>query len=57
MKNLEEQLSNLSRSNGSKQYDASVDLIVNDLKNKHHQEKAHLQNQYKISIDQIKVQV
>lgn len=57
MTNLEEQLTNLSRGNGSKQYDASVDLIVNDLKKKHHQEIANIQDQYKSTLDQIKSKV
>lgn len=57
MQNLEEQLTNLSRSNGSKQYDANVDLIINDLKKKHNQEIANLQDQYKSTLDQIKSKV
>lgn len=57
MTNLEEQLTNLSRGNGSKQYDTSVDLIVNDLKKKHHQEIANIQDQFKSSLDQIKSKV
>lgn len=57
MTNLEEQLTNLSRGNGSKQYDVNVDLIVNDLKKKHHQEIANIQDQYKSALDQIKSKV
>lgn len=57
MMNLEEQLINLSRSNGSKQYDTNVDFIVNDLRKKHHQEVANLQDQYKDVLEQIKSKV
>ncbi|KAE9538187.1 hypothetical protein AGLY_006159 [Aphis glycines] len=53
MKTLEEQLSNLSRNNGSRQYDTNVDCIINDLKKKHSQEVINLQNQYKSLIEQI----
>ncbi|VVC33896.1 Hypothetical protein CINCED_3A019370 [Cinara cedri] len=54
MVNLEEQLTNLSRSNGSKQYDTNVDFIVNDLKKKHSQEVANIQDQYKNVLEQMK---
>ncbi|XP_060862177.1 putative leucine-rich repeat-containing protein DDB_G0290503 isoform X2 [Metopolophium dirhodum] len=54
MKTLEEQLTNLSRNNGSRQYDTNVDCIVNDLKKKHKQEVVNLQNQYKSVIEQIR---
>lgn len=57
MRNLEEQLINLSRNSGSKQYDTNVDIIVNDLKKKHVQEVASLQDQYKSVIEQIKSKV
>lgn len=57
MRNLEEQLTNLSRNNGSKQYDTNVDFIVNDLKRKHSQEVANLQDQYKNLVEQIKSKV
>jgi len=57
MINLEEQLTNLSRNNGSKQYDTNVDFIVNDLKRKHNQEVANLQDQYKSIVEQIKSKV
>lgn len=57
MMNLEEQLINLSRNNGSKQYDTNVDFIVNDLRKKHHQEVTNLQEQYKDVLEQIKSKV
>lgn len=57
MINLEEQLTNLSRSNGSKQYDTNVDFIVNDLKKKHSQEITKIQDQYKNLLDQLKSRV
>lgn len=57
MKTLEEQLTNLSRNNGSRQYDTNVDCIINDLKKKHNQEVANLQEQYKNVIEQIKFKV
>lgn len=57
MKALEEQLINLSRNNGSRQYDTNVDCIVNDLKKKHNQEVVNLQNQYKSVIEQIRFKV
>ncbi|XP_026817802.1 protein PFC0760c-like [Rhopalosiphum maidis] len=53
MKTLEESLTNLSRNNGSRQYDTNVDCIVNDLKKKHSQEVINLQNQYKSVIEQL----
>lgn len=55
--NLEEQLNILSRNNGSKQYDTNADFIVNNLKKKHSQEVANLQEQYKDFIEQIKSKV
>lgn len=57
MKTLEEQLTNLSRNNGSRQYDTNVDCIVNDLKKKHKQEVVNLQNQYKSVLEQIRFKV
>lgn len=57
MKTLEEQLTNLSRNNGSRQYDTNVDCIINDLKKKHSQEVINLQNQYKSLIEQIHFKV
>jgi len=57
MINLEEQLTNLSRNNSSKQYDTNVDFIINDLKKKHNQEVANLQDQYKTIVGQLKSKV
>lgn len=57
MVNLEEQLTILTRSNGSKQYDTNVDFIVNDLKKKHSQEVTNIQDQYKNLLVQIKSKV
>lgn len=57
MINLEEQLTNLSRNNGSKQYDTNVDFMITDLKKKHHQEVTNLQDQYKSVLEQLKSKV
>jgi len=57
MINLEEQLTTLSRSNGSKQYDINMDFILNNLKEQHHQEVAKLQDQYKSILEQNKSKV
>lgn len=57
MINLQEQLTNLSRTSGSKQYNINMDFIVNDLKKKHSQEVANLQDQYKSVVEQIKSKV
>lgn len=57
MINLEEQLSNFSRNNGSKQYDTNVDGIISDLKKKHSQEINNIQNQYISLMEQIKSKV
>lgn len=57
MINLQEQLTNLKRTNGPKQYDINIDFIVNDLNKKHSQEVANLQDQYKSVLEQIKCKV
>lgn len=57
MINLEEQLTNFSRNNGSKQYDTNMDFIISDLKKKHNQEIINIQDQYKSLLEQIKSKV
>lgn len=57
MINLEEQLTNLSRNNGSKQYDTNIDFILNDLKKKHHQEVINLQDKFKSVLEEKKSKV